>query len=217
MAELKTCVVLPTYNEEESIAQMINAIRKLNLPLFVMDEHSRDKTEEIAKSLGVEVYQREGSGKGAGLISAINLAGQKGFDIIVIIDCDSSYPVEDIPKLLEYIPEYDMVIGSRNLNDVEFSHRIGNIIHTQAINILFNSRLKDINSGMRAIKVKRMSGLLNANGFDIEAQITIKAIKNKFKIKEIPIKYKERLGQSKIRIKDGFLILSRIIKERLSR
>jgi len=59
--------------------------------------------------------------------------------------------------------------------------------------------------------------LLNANGFDIEAQITIKAIKNKFKIKEIPIKYKERLGQSKIRIKDGFLILSRIIKERLSR
>ncbi len=217
MSEIKTCVVLPTYNEEESIAQMIEAIHKLNLPLFVMDEHSRDKTEEIAKRLGVEVYQREGSGKGAGLISAVNLASKNGYDIIVIIDCDTSYPPEDIPKLLEFIPEYDMVIGARDLKDIEFSHRIGNLIHTQAINIMFNASLKDINSGMRAIKVKKISGLLNANGFDIEAQITAQALKKKFKIKEITIKYKERLGQSKIRIKDGFVILSRIIKERFTK
>ena len=214
---MKSCVVLPTKNEEESIAYMIDEIKKLSLPVIVVDEHSTDKTGEIAKSKGVEVFQREGSGKGAGIITAVKIADKKGYDIIVLIDCDSTYPPKYIPELLSHMNECDMAIGSRKMTDVKFLHRLPNIIHTQAINLLYNSRLHDINSGLRAFKVKKMLGLLNATGFDIEAQITAKALKHKFKIREIPIEYNKRLGSSKIRIKDGFVILSRIIKERFIR
>src|SRR3989339_153104 len=96
---LKTCVILPTKNEEESISYMIDEIKKLNLPIIVIDEHSTDKTIEIAKSKNVEVFQREGSGKGAGVISAVNIAHKKGYDIMVLIDCDATYPPKYIPQL----------------------------------------------------------------------------------------------------------------------
>lgn len=196
---------------------MIDEIKKLSLPIIVIDENSTDKTIEIARSKGVEVYQRDGSGKGAGVISAIKIAEKQGYMVIVLIDCDATYSPTYIPELLKYFPENDMVIGSRNIKSVRLLHRMPNMIHTQLINILFNANLHDINSGLRAIKISKIKTLLNAHGFDIEAQITIKALKHKFRIKEIAIEYNKRLGSSKIRIKDGFVILGRIIKERIIR
>ena len=214
---MKACVILPTKNEEESISYMIDEIKKFNLPLIIVDEHSTDKSIEIAKSKNIEVYQREGTGKGAGVISAVNIAYKKEYDIMILIDCDATYPPKYIPQLLELMDENDMVIGMRQMNSIKFLHRLPNLIHTQAINLLFNSKLHDINSGLRAIRVKKFYALLNAQGFDIEAQITIKAIKHRLKIREIPIEYDKRLGSSKIRIKDGFVILARIFKERFVR
>ena len=77
---------------------------------------------------------------------------------------------------------------------------------------MYGGKLRDINSGLRAFKVDKFD--LDADGFDIEAQITVRALKKRLNIKEIPISYKQRRGDSKIRIKDGFLILWRILKER---
>lgn len=214
---MNPCIVLPTKNEEESIAYMIREIKKLNIPLLVIDEQSTDKTVEIANSEGVEVFQRNGSGKGAGVVSAVELVDKKGYDVIVLIDCDTSYSPKHIPELLKHFPTYDLVIGRRRMAQVKFLHRLPNIAHTQAINMLFGSRLHDINSGLRAFNVKKMHGLLNASGFDIEAQITIKAIKHNFTIKEIPIDYTKRLGNSKVRIRDGYIILKRIFLERFTK
>lgn len=213
---MKACVILPTKNEEESIGYMIDEISKLNLPIIVVDEHSRDKTIEIAKSRNAEVYQRQGSGKGAGVISAVNIAEKNGYDVMVLIDCDATYPPKYIPEILSHMKENDMVIGVRQMSHVRFLHRLPNIIHTKLINLLFNARLNDINSGLRGIKLKKFHGLLNAEGFDIEAEMTIEALKHKLKIKEVPITYNKRLGSSKIRIKDGFVILLRILKERFN-
>lgn len=214
--KLKAVLVLPTKNEAESIEGMIKQIRGVNIPFFVIDEKSVDGTIEKAKKLNVKVYQRKGSGKGYGMIEGIKIASDLGYDVIAFIDCDSTYPVEKIPEMLELMSDYDMVVGTRPFNSINFFHRIGNLAHTLLINILFFANLHDINSGLRTMKIKKFVNLLDAKGFDIEAQITVRALKKRYKIKEIPIKYKERKGQSKILHRDGLIIFWKILKERFS-
>lgn len=209
---MKVAICLPTKNEAENIQYMIDKIKPLGHFTFISDEKSTDGTIEIAKKNNISLYQRDGSGKGYGIIKALEVAKKKKYDILVLIDCDRTYPAEDIPNLLKFFPEYDMVVGRRNMSNIRFLHRLPNMIHTQLINLLYNSKLDDINSGLRAFKVNRLN--IDARGFDIEAQITIRALKNRLKIKEIPVDYKQRRSGSKIKIKDGFLILKRIVKER---
>lgn len=209
---MKTIVCLPTKNEKKSIKLMIDKIKNLGLPLFIVDSNSKDGTIEIAKKNRIEVFQ-SAEGKGCGVQKALVVAKKKKFDILFLIDCDNTYPCEDIPKFISYFPEYDKVIGVRNMKDITFLHRLPNMFHTFLLNILFFGKLHDINSGMRAFKIDKLKEL-NSKGFDIEAEMSCKALKNRLKIKEVPITYKKRIGDSKIRVKDGFIILWRIIKER---
>jgi len=213
---MKVVICLPTMNEIESIQYMIDKIRPLGYDLFISDQSSVDGTIDVAKKNKVPVYQRDGPGKGFGVRKALQVAKEKGYDVLVLIDCDRTYPVEYIPIILEQMERYDLVIGKRDLKEVRLLHRLPNKVHTLALNILFGGNLKDINSGLRAFKVNRFRRFYS-KGFDIEAEITAKALKNKLRIKEIPITYRKRAGESKIRVNDGFLILWRIIKERFSR
>ncbi len=213
---MRAIVCLPTRNECDSISLMVKKVKKLRLPVFVSDEHSTDGTIEIARKLKVPVYQRTCSGKGCGVQTALNIAKKKDYDILVLIDCDNTYPVEDIPKLLSLMKNYDMVVGERKFGNVPFVNRIGNFVHIWAINLLFFTRLKDINSGLRAMKVNKFAGIIDAKNFDIEAQITCRALKRGFKVKEIPINYHTRTGESKLRLMDGISIFWRIIIERFT-
>jgi len=211
---MKPIVLLPTKNEAKSIENMVRRIRALNYPVFIVDENSKDGTIQKAKKLGVEVFQRECLGKGCGVIKGFKVAKEKGFDTLVLIDCDMTYPIEMIPTLLKESKKFDMVVGARPMKSIVFVHRMGNIIHSILINLLYGAKLTDVNSGLRVMKVKDFYKKLDAKGFDIEVDITIKALKQKLKIKEIPINYKERLGVSKILWVDGIKILLKIIKER---
>ena len=212
----KIAIGLITKNEEQNIASMIERIMKAGFHnIYVVDEHSADKTEEIARKKGIKVYQRKGVGFGCGIISAINIGYDKGYDYVVRLDCDGTYPPEEIHKLLEFCPEYDLVAGCRDFKNIKFLHRYPNIFFTELANLLFNSKIKDINSGMKAIKVKKFHNLLDAPGFDLEAQLSLRAIKKGYKIRNVPINFTERQkGKSKIKISDGILILKRIVKER---
>ena len=212
---MKVQVALTTKNEEESIQYMIREIRKIGIDdIFVVDEQSIDRTSELANEEGVPVYQRDGLGKGYGVKKAIEIANSQGCDILVLPDCDCTYPPREIPRLLKHFPKYDMVVGKRNFKQIAFLHRIVNYVHTWAVNLLYKVRLGDINSGMRAVKVSKFRNLLEGCGFDIEAQMTVRALKKGLKIKEVPIDYERRRGESKIRVYDAFVILNRIIKEK---
>jgi dolichol-phosphate mannosyltransferase len=182
--------------------------------LIIVDENSTDGTQEIARQNNISIYQRDGSGKGWGVRKALEVCADKKYEIMVLIDCDCSYPVEAIPHFIRFFPEYDIVVGIRDMQDIQISHRIVNIFHTFVTNLLFGLNLKDINSGLRALKVDKFYGLLDAQGFDIEAQITAVALKNKFKIKEIPVQYRKRIGRSKIKCWDTFRIFKRLIYEK---
>lgn len=213
---VRVAIALITKNEEQNIASMIDRIRNAGFKdLYVVDERSTDKTEEIARKKKVAVYQRKGNGFGCGIMSAIEIGYEKWYDYIVRLDCDGTYPPEEIYKLLEFCPEYDLVAGCREFSKIKFLHRFPNMFFTYLANILFLSNLKDINSGMKAINVKKFNGILDAPGFDLEAQLSLRAIKKGYRIKNVRINFTERAkGKSKIKIADGFLILKRIIKER---
>ncbi len=215
---MKAVVCLPTRNEKDSIQPMIDEIKRLKLPLFISDEKSTDGTIQVAEKNNVRVFQRDGSGKGFGMRKAVEIAKKLGYDVIVTIDCDCTYPSGKIPELLAKIEGgAGMVIGVRDMRNIPPLHRIPNIAHTWAINILyfrwFGNWLHDINSGMRAWKVSSLKPF-KSKAFDIEAEITIRAIKDGLKVSEIPVAYEKRVGESKIRVKDGFSILWRIIMER---
>ena len=215
---MKPVVCLPTRNEKDSIQIMIDRIKKLKLPLFISDENSTDGTIAIAEKNKVPVYQRDGKGKGYGMQKAVEVAKKLGYDVLVTIDCDCTYPTERIPELLKLIDSgAGMAIGVRNMKNIRPLHRLPNLVHTWAINLLyfrwFGNSLHDINSGMRAFRLDRIKPF-RSKGFDIEAEITIRAIKDGLKIREIPVEYEKRVGESKIRVKDGVTILMRIIKER---
>jgi len=211
---VKILVCMPTKNEKEGIRWMIEKVKELNLDFIICDEQSDDGTSEIALEESIPIYQRDGKGKGFGIIKALEIASKGGYEFLVLIDCDCSYLPEDIPKLLSFLPDHDMIMGVRGMSCIQFSHRLVNILHTTLINLLFRAKLKDINTGLRVLKVDRFLGLIDAEGFDIEAQMTTRALKNKFRIKETPINYGKRKGRSKIRAFDTFVILKTIIKER---
>ncbi|MFQ6111100.1 MAG: glycosyltransferase family 2 protein [Nitrospinota bacterium] len=212
---MRAVVCLPTRNERESIEGMIEAVRALGLDLFISDENSTDGTLEIARRLGVPTHQRNGSGKGKGVQKALEVAEREGYEVMVLIDCDHSYPVDRIPELITYMSSYDMAVGSRRMGDIPFSHRLVNILHTQAINFLFGGRLRDINSGLRALRVEKFAGRVTAAGFDVEAQLTCLALRQGLRVKEVPVEYRKRRGKSKIRAWDTWVILRRILLERL--
>lgn len=209
-------VCLPTRNEIESIQIMIDEVKALGLPLFISDQASDDGTQDVAAKNGVRVFQREGQGKGCGVQTAVKAAAELGHDVLVLIDCDHSYPTKHIPELLAKMRETDadMVVGCRDFADIVFSHRLVNRFHTGAINLLYGASYHDINSGLRAMKVDRFRGKLKSAGFDIEAEISCLAAREKMKTSEIPCGYVRRLGESKIRAWDTWVILKRILKSR---
>lgn len=214
--KVKTLVCLPTRNERESIARMVKEILALGYDLVVVDSESTDGTIEIAEGLRIPVYQRDGRGKGWGVRKAIDVTVARGKDTLVLIDCDCSYPPSSIPEIVKPLSNCEMVVGKRPMRAISPSHRMVNRLHTLFLNILFSTNLHDINSGLRAFKVGKLKGMLTSRGFDIEAELTAKAVKKGMKILEIPISYEKREGKSKIKPWDTFIILWRILREKLT-
>ncbi len=211
----KVLVCLPTLNEQQSISLMISQISALGLDLAVCDAGSTDGTVEIAKQMGVPVIFRDKPGKGAGMQKTLQYAEGQGYEVVVFIDCDETYPVHDIPKLLSYADKYHMVVGARSQKQVAFFNALANHGFNFLINFLFWGKLKDINSGMRALRVKTYLPLIDADNFDVETQISCLTLRHRIPYIELPINYEERNGTSKVKYTDGIDILWRILKERL--
>jgi dolichol-phosphate mannosyltransferase len=194
---------------------MIERVRSLGHDLIISDERSTDGTIAIAEGLGVPVHQRDGSGKGFGVRKALEVAAAQGYDLLVLIDCDLTYPVERIPDLLAEMASADMAVGYRDFSKIHWSHRLVNYLHTGMINVLFGAKLRDINSGLRVLRVSAFHGRIDAQSFDVEAQMTVRALKAKRRIRELPVDYRQRGGRSKIRAWHTWTICQTILAERL--
>lgn len=201
-------VIIPVYNEEKTIFNLISKINntfdKLDekVEIICIDDGSTDKTIEKIKRCNVILLNNiKNLGKGAAL--------RKGFkfcyplDIIITIDGDGEHNPGDIPKLLEPIltGEADIVIGSRFLNrrKGEYNHidkgkylshvrKVGNKIFSLFGNLCIQEKITDTQSGFRTFGPNIVNKLnLKANGFEIETEMIVKAINKGYRIKEVPI------------------------------
>jgi len=201
-------VILPTRNEKESIGESIEKIKqvfkeeKIKGEIIVSDS-SIDGSDKIAKKLGAKVVKHDKEGYGLAILEGFKAA--KG-EILIYADPDASYDFLDIPRFLEAIKDADLVIGSRfkgkiMKNAMPWSHKyIGNPGLTFILNLFFRSHLSDTHSGFRAIKKEALEKLkLKTTGMEFASEMLIKAIKHNLKIKEIPIKYYPRKGDSKLK------------------
>lgn len=226
----KILVVIPAYNEELTIANVISDFSKY-LPeayICVVDNNSTDKTaENIFKAFsefGIEntkgIYLKEfKKGKANAVKKAIyNIDA----DIYIMIDADSTYDVSVVRLLLAPIltGEADMVVADRHTDGSYLStnkrqfHNFGNNLTKQLINFLYRSNLKDILSGYRIFNKDFIDNYpILSKGFELETEITLYALENDYVIKEIPTKYVERPENSLSKlntVKDGYKVLRKI-------
>jgi glycosyltransferase involved in cell wall biosynthesis len=222
---LSVLVIVATLNEEEGIAPTLAELRDaLEDPRFlVVDGNSMDRTVEIAKEMGTEVLFQEGTGKGDAIAHAIR---HVDFDAkyVVLIDADFTYPARYLPemiRILEENPEVGMVTGNRFNNRHELTSMtdpffLGNRFLAYAQYFLNGVKLRDPLTGLRVVRWRILTNWKpRSKGFDIEAEMNHRVERLGYKTVEIPIHYRTRLGEKKLKLRHGFAILRRILSESL--
>jgi glycosyltransferase involved in cell wall biosynthesis len=219
-ASPRIAVLIPCYNEEPTVAQVVSAFRA-ELPaarIYVFDNNSTDRTVECAVAAGAIVRHESRQGKGFVVQSMFR---EVDADVYIMVDGDATYPAAEVHLLIAPViaGQADMVVGSRlhpGLNS-EFRHlnRWGNRLVLAVLNSIFKVKLTDILSGYRAFNRKFVKDLpLFGGGFEIETELTIKAVARGFRTVEIPTVLVARPegSHSKIRfLRDGFIILNTIL------
>jgi len=215
---MKISVVLPCRNEEKAIGVCVKkiktALKKEKIKQkdyeIIVSDSSIDKSPEIAKKLGAKVIKHNLVGYGNAYIQGLKHA--KG-DYIIMGDADNTYDFLQIPEFIKQLDKgYDLIIGSRLLGKIEkgampFSHRrFGTPIMNLLLRIFFKKKVSDCNSGFRAIKKQALDKLnLKTRGMEFASEMVMKAAKHNLKIKEIPITYSKRIGDSKLdTLNDGW-------------
>ena len=213
---LKVSVVMGTRNEEKAIEKVIKDINSVtnNQAEIIVVDGSKDRTPEIAEGLGAKVIIQEPKGYGVAVRLAILSATR---DIIITTDCDDTYPMEDIPKFVKLIEEgYDVVSGSRlskNIGTMPIFNRFGNWLFATITSILYGIKVTDVTTGMRAYRRYVVHNINWTENVGLSAELLFRPALRKYKIIEIPIDYRERLGDTKLNpITGGIGIFKSIIK-----
>jgi glycosyltransferase involved in cell wall biosynthesis len=217
-----TQVIIAALNEEEgiglTIAEMMDVLD--NPQVIVVDGNSTDRTCEIAKNLGATVICQDGKGKGDALSKALrNIEPQTKF--VVITDADFTYPAESVPKmikLLESKPKVGMVCGNRFNGKVDSQalrpvFALGNKLIALAHNILNGIQLQDPLTGLRVVRAQILrEWKVQSKGFDIEVELNQQVDQSGYEIIEIPIQYRQRLGEKKLGLKNSVEIFKRMMQ-----
>ena len=205
---MKSIALIPAHNEEKTIQKVIFYLKNINLDSIVVDDGSTDKTSKLAKKFGAFVIRHnENKGKGEALKTGFEyiLNNLPDVESLVIVDADLQYSPKDSIRLLKPLEEKeaDFVMGYRNWRTVPLKNRLGNFVWRTSFNVLFKTKLKDTNCGFMALSRGAMKKMKRAyGGYIIENMMLIDALKNKLRIKQVPVsvKYKKKHeGRSFIR------------------
>ncbi len=210
MESLKVDVIIPAFNEEDSIGRVLADIPKAMVrDIFVCNNASTDNTAQVAAKAGAIVLDQPVMGYGSACLKGIeylkNKTPKDQPDIIVFLDGDYSDHPEEIPELIKPIVEkdIDLVIGSRVLGNLEKGAMMpqqifGNWLATTLIRLFFNYRFTDLGP-FRAVKWTSLLEMEMADpnyGWTVEMQV--KAARLKMKVAEVPVSYRKRIGVSKV-------------------
>jgi len=225
----KLSVVVPVFNERNTLVEIVRRMRAVELPdsiereIIVVDDGSEDGTRDVLKQLGDStvrvVMHAQNRGKGAAVRTGIeHVTG----DYVLVQDADLEYDPEDWPRLLAPVlsGKARVVYGSRftgERRNMLFLHWIGNRFLSLTTNVLYNTTLSDMETCYKLIDRALLDVIdLRADRFDIEPEITAKILKRKVRIYEVPISYTGREVDEgkKITWTDGFSALWTLVKYR---
>lgn len=216
---MKVSVIIPCYNEEVTIKQVIGEFKKY-LPeaeINVLDNNSTDNSVELAKESGAIVTEVDYQGKGEVIRRAFSDIDS---DIYIMVDADMQYNISEIKQHIEYFldKKLDMLNISREVVDEDVhrkGHSFGNAMLTGFANIIFGKKFKDMLSGYRILSKRFVKSFPAASiGFEIETELTIYALQMRLPVGEVPNKYFKRPEGSYSKLntfRDGFKILFTII------
>ena len=200
-------VIIPAFNEQDAIANVIAEIPKIVDEIIVVSNNSTDNTEQVAKNAGATVLSEPQKGYGFACLKAMNYISnlEKKPEIIVFLDGDySDYP-DELSKIVQPIidKKVSFVVGARDKNLRETGSMtpqqiFGNWLATFLMKWIFNSKFTDLGP-FRAIEYSTLESLKMQDktyGWTVEMQL--KVLKNKIKYQEIPVRYKNRIGVSKV-------------------
>ncbi len=202
-------VVIPTYNEAESIGLILDALKNLDLDVLVIDDGSPNGTAYIVRMHGVEVIEREGKqGLDSAYRTGFSIALQRGYSYVIEMDADGSHQIQDLENMMEWIGSADLLIGSRYVKDGgvanwskfrEYLSRSANLYAT----VLLSLGIKDTTSGFRIYTSELLNKMeistIRSEGYCFQIEMTRRAISRGGSVAEIPITFIERAhGVSKM-------------------
>ena len=231
-------ILVPALDEERGIGLVLDSIpfeelqdMGCEVSVLVVDGDSEDRTREIAQRMGAHVFVQSGHGKGNGVRQAFGRIVRHQADAryqhhrqsVIMVDADGTYPVEDIPLIIDALRNgYDVVMGSRLLGRAEEGamtplNRSGNHMLSFLARALFRVPVTDVCTGMWGFSEAFLQRCdLQAKGFDLEAEIFASAVLLGARITEVPIDYRVRQGEPKlVPLRTGVQIARCLLRKRL--
>jgi len=191
---MKTCVIIPTYDEAKEIGRLVREIKLQNLDVLVIDDGSSDNTSQIAQESGAITLRNEkNQGKGASLIKGFNYALTYDYDAVIIMDGDGQHLPEDIPYFMRLAKYSDsaIFIGNRmqRTRNMPLVRVITNRLMSWVLSCLTKQKIPDTQCGFRLIKTEVLKRIeLVTSKYETESEILIKGSRLGFKVESVPIK-----------------------------
>ena len=213
---MKTLIISPTYNERKNIKQLVDMVIGENpeLHLLIVDDNSPDGTSEKVKKLQTEYKnlfletRPKKSGLGTAYIFGFKWALEKKYDNIIQMDADLSHNPKDLPRMVNNLQKYDLVIGSRYINGISVVNwPLRRLMLSYGANaysrVITGMPIMDGTGGFKAWKSSVLSSIdldsVKSQGYSFQIEMNFRAWVKKFNIKEIPIIFSDRtIGQSKM-------------------
>jgi dolichol-phosphate mannosyltransferase len=226
---MRVSVIVPVYNEEGTVAQVLESLSQvpLELEVVVVDDASTDRTWDILQELRTKepfasyhfIRHRQNQGKGVGLRTGFRLVSG---DLVTVQDADMEYDPQDIPALVRAWEDAGdpktAVYGYRDLSHQKFTTRWGNRFLTSVTNFLFGSHIHDMETCYKLMPGEIASALpMEGRRFEIEPEITACILQAGYHILEVPISYVPRKAKKLNPWKDGWPALSMLFKRRFTR
>jgi glycosyltransferase involved in cell wall biosynthesis len=217
VASRDVAVVIPCRNEEATIGDVVRRLREIlpDAEMVVVDNGSSDATAGEAAGAGARVVSESRRGKGFALLTGLEAA--RDADYYVMIDGDDTYPASEVERLLATAAETgsDMVVGTRLASSQPGAfrpgHALGNRFFVWLVRLLFGIRTDDLFSGYRVLTRRFLRAApLVSEGFDMEAELSIRAHVQGFRVAEVPVEYRARRAASSSKLRtfhDGYRIL----------
>jgi len=218
---MKVWIVMPAYNEERTIGGVLDILRQEGYSkVIVVDDGSRDRTAEIARSKGALVVSHpKNMGLGAALRTGLRMAREQGADRAVTFDADGQHDPKAVRRLLEALDGGDLAIGVRQHLGIPLHKRVGNFA-LNLITYLFSGILTDSQSGSRAFNRRALEAIrIRSDRYEVSSEIIVQASKHGLRLKEVSVKcfYTEYSKARGTTIASGVRIFWGLLRQRVVR